>query len=101
MIRHKYCIVLGIFVTLLIHTEILFAQYDTKELFKKCAPSVVYIVAEDPEGKWVSKGRGFFVGDKCYVVKNYHVIINSLKSYVATIKDGSISERYKLNHIIA
>ncbi|MGR3176799.1 MAG: S1C family serine protease [Candidatus Anammoxibacter sp.] len=101
MMRHKYCIVLGIFVTLLIQAEILLAQYSTEDLFKKCAPSVVYIVAENPEGKWVSKGSGFFVGDKCNVVTNYHVITNSLKSYVATIKDGNIYKRYKVNDIIA
>lgn len=101
MRRHKYCIVLGIFFTLLILSETLFAQYNTKELFKKCAPSVVYIVAENAEGKWVSKGSGFFVGEKCNVVTNYHVITNSLKSYVATIKDGNIDKRYKVNEIIA
>ena len=106
MMRHKCSIILGIFVTLLIHTEILSAQedtakYNTKELFINCAPSVVYIVVEDLEGKWVPRGSGFFVGDKCNVVTNYHVIINALKAHIATIKDGSIDKRYKVNEIIA
>ncbi|MDD3174063.1 MAG: trypsin-like peptidase domain-containing protein [Herbinix sp.] len=56
-------------------------ELSSKEVYAKCSPSTVEIVAQDEYGE--SIGSGFFVGEG-KVVTNYHVIEGATKIVVKT-----------------
>jgi hypothetical protein len=91
--KNKYKIII-ILVSTLIFLSFFYQESKISLLVKRNLPSVVTIIALDPNDQPISLGSGFFINTNGDIVTNHHVLQGSAKAVIKTAggKIGTISE---------
>jgi hypothetical protein len=91
--KNKYKIIF-ILISTLIFLSFFYQEPKISLLVKRNLPSVVTIIALDPNDQPISLGSGFFINTNGDIVTNHHVLQGSAKAVIKTTdgKNGSISE---------
>ena len=80
-----------IIISVLLCTSFAYAQLTTSQVVKKYSPSVVTIVAFDPNDQPLSLGSGFFINADGDIASNHHLLEGSTKAIIKTM-DGRKGE---------
>lgn len=76
--------------------SVAFGEVDLKELYQSASPSVIRLEVKNQFEQDYKRGTGFYIGDGCQVVTNFHLLKNGS---IIKLSNGNESNTQKIENL--